>query len=133
MSKTLCRTIVKSNRKIVERGKIDTPSSQIHDRSLSWFGTVTSVISGGDKLVLWAQSFLLLDILLLNVQRAVFQIYSGRLNTLSVIQMKIFLLLPVAIHCTISYKSEASTRMESLGRMQYFWKSHLLCVFIYAR
>ena len=130
MSKTLCRTVAKSNRKIAERGKIDTPSSQIHDRSLSWFGTVTSVISDGVKLVLWAQSSLLLDILLLNVQRAVFQIYSGRLNTLSVIQIKIFLLLPVAIHCTISYKSEASTRMESLGRMQYIWKSHLLCVLL---
>jgi hypothetical protein len=79
-----------------------TLSVSIHHRSLSWFGTVTSVISGGVKLVLWAQSSLLLDIVLLNVQRAVFQIYSGRLYTLSVIQIKIFLLLPVAIHCTIS-------------------------------
>ena len=133
MSKTLCPTIAKSNRKIVERGKIDTPNSQIHDRSISWFGTVTSVISGGVKLVLWAQSSLLLDILLLNVQRAAFQIYSGGLNTLGVIQIKIFLLLPVAIHCTIPFKSETSTRMESLGRMQYVWKSHMLCVFVNAR
>ena len=32
-------TIPKSNIKIVERGKIDTPNTQIHDRSLSWLGT----------------------------------------------------------------------------------------------
>ena len=130
MSKALHWTVPKSNRKIVERGKIETPNTETHDSSLSWFGTVTSVKSVGVRLVLWAQSSLLLDILLLNVQRAVFQIYSGRLNILSVIQNKIFLLLSVAIHCTISFKSEASTRMESLGRMQYFWKSHLLCVLL---
>jgi hypothetical protein len=130
MIKTLCRTVPNSNRKIIERSKKDTPNSQIDDRSLSWFGTVTSVKSGGVKLVVCAQSSLLLDILFLNVQWAVFQIYSGRLNTMSVIQIKIFLLLPVAIHCTISFKAEASTRMESLGRMQYIWKSHLLCVLL---
>jgi hypothetical protein len=33
----------KSNRKIVERDKIDTPSTQIHDRSLSWLGTGISL------------------------------------------------------------------------------------------
>ena len=32
------RTLLKSNVKIVERGKIDTPNTQIHDSSLSWFG-----------------------------------------------------------------------------------------------
>ena len=32
------RTVPKSNRKIVERDKFDTPKTQIHDRSLSWFG-----------------------------------------------------------------------------------------------
>jgi hypothetical protein len=47
----------KSNIKIVERGKIDTPNSQIHDRSLSWLGTVILIKSGGVKLVLWAQTF----------------------------------------------------------------------------
>jgi len=31
-------TVPKSIRKIVERGKIDTPNTQIHDRSLSWLG-----------------------------------------------------------------------------------------------
>jgi hypothetical protein len=30
----------KSNRKIVERGKIDTHNIQIYERSLSWLGTV---------------------------------------------------------------------------------------------
>ena len=32
-------TISTSNRKIVERGKIDTLSTHIHDRSLFWLGT----------------------------------------------------------------------------------------------
>jgi hypothetical protein len=29
----------KSNIKIVKSGKVDTPSVQMHDRSLSWLGT----------------------------------------------------------------------------------------------
>jgi hypothetical protein len=33
------------------RSKIDTPSTQIHDLSLSWLGTDTSIKSGGVKLV----------------------------------------------------------------------------------
>jgi len=48
------RIIPKSNIKIVERGKIDTPNTHIHDCSLSWPGTGTSIKSGGVKLVLWA-------------------------------------------------------------------------------
>jgi hypothetical protein len=43
-------TIPKSKIKIVERGQIDTLSTQIHDRSLSWLGTYTSIRSGGVKL-----------------------------------------------------------------------------------
>ena len=39
-------TVPKSNGKIVESGKIDT-----HDRSLSWFGSGTSIKSGRVKLV----------------------------------------------------------------------------------
>jgi hypothetical protein len=39
-----------SNIKIVERGKIDNPSTQTHDCSLSWLGTSTSIKSGGVKL-----------------------------------------------------------------------------------
>ena len=38
------RTIPKSNRKILERGKIDTPDSHIYtmyDHSISWPGTET--------------------------------------------------------------------------------------------
>jgi hypothetical protein len=34
------RTVPKSNRKIVERGKI---AANIHDHSLSWLGTDTSI------------------------------------------------------------------------------------------
>jgi len=42
----------KSNIKVVERGKIDTPSTKIFDRTLSLLGTGTSIKSGGVKLVL---------------------------------------------------------------------------------
>jgi hypothetical protein len=47
-------TLLKSNRKITERGKIDTFSTR--DRSLSWLGTNTSIKSGGVILVLWTQA-----------------------------------------------------------------------------
>ena len=50
MEKKHCGTIPKSKIKIVERGQIDTLSTQIHDRSLSWLGTDTSIRSGGVKL-----------------------------------------------------------------------------------
>ena len=41
------------NRKIeVDRGKIDTPNTQIHDHSLSLFGTGTSIKNDRVKLVL---------------------------------------------------------------------------------
>ena len=42
-------TIPKSKRKFVERGKIDTPNTQIHDHSHSWLGTGTSIKGGGIK------------------------------------------------------------------------------------
>ena len=48
-------TIPKSNIKIVKRGKIDTPNTQIHDWSIFWLGTGTSIKRGGDILVLWAK------------------------------------------------------------------------------
>ena len=35
--------IPKSNRKIVEKGKIDTTNTQTHGLSLSWFGTDSSI------------------------------------------------------------------------------------------
>ena len=38
---TLSEQFQKSNVKIVERGKVDTPNTQIHDRSLSCLGTCT--------------------------------------------------------------------------------------------
>ena len=46
-------TVPKFNRKIQYRGKTDTPNTQIHDNSLSWLGTVTSIKDGEVKLVLW--------------------------------------------------------------------------------
>jgi hypothetical protein len=45
-------TVPKPNRKIVERAKINTPNSLIHDHSLPWLGTGTLLKSGGVKLVL---------------------------------------------------------------------------------
>jgi hypothetical protein len=50
------RIVPKSNRKFVERGKIDTPNTYIHDCSLSWSRTDTSIKSGGVKLDLLAQT-----------------------------------------------------------------------------
>jgi hypothetical protein len=38
-------------RKIVEIGKCDIPNTHIHDHSLSWLSTGTSVKSDGVKLV----------------------------------------------------------------------------------
>ena len=49
------RTVLKSNKKIVERGRIDTPKTQMHDHSLSWLGAGTSEKNGRVKLVLLAQ------------------------------------------------------------------------------
>ena len=46
---TTVGTIPKFNRKIVERGKIDTPRTQIQDCPLSWLGTGTSIKSDGVK------------------------------------------------------------------------------------
>jgi len=39
------------------RGRINTPNTQLYDRSLSRFGTVTSITSGGVKLDSLAQYF----------------------------------------------------------------------------
>jgi len=45
------RLIPKSNRKIIERGKLDITNTLIHDCSLLWLGTGTSIKkSGGNKL-----------------------------------------------------------------------------------
>jgi hypothetical protein len=54
--RSLCGTVLKSNRKIVERGKIDTPNTETHDRSLSWLSTGTSIKRGRAKLVLLVQT-----------------------------------------------------------------------------
>ena len=42
-------TVSKSKIKIIKRGQFDTPYTQIHDRSLSWFGTGTSIKIGLNK------------------------------------------------------------------------------------
>jgi hypothetical protein len=45
------------SRKFVKRGQIDNPRTEVRDRSLSWFGTDTSIKCGGVKLVLWDQAY----------------------------------------------------------------------------
>ena len=54
MKKKYCTvgTVPKSNIKIVERDKIDTPSTQIHDRTPSRVATGTSLKSDGVKRIL---------------------------------------------------------------------------------
>jgi hypothetical protein len=37
-------TVPKFNTKIIETGKMDTPNTQINDRSLSWFDTPNTQI-----------------------------------------------------------------------------------------
>ena len=44
-------TVPKPNRKIIERSNIDTLNTQIHDHSLSWLGTDTSIQSGGVRII----------------------------------------------------------------------------------
>ena len=53
---TVTTVRLKFNRKIAEKGKIDSPNVQIHDRSLSWLGTDTSIKSDKLKLVLLFQN-----------------------------------------------------------------------------
>jgi hypothetical protein len=55
-------TLLASNRKIIERCKIDTTNTQIHDHPLSKLGTGTSIRSDGVKLVWWAQANILFNI-----------------------------------------------------------------------
>ena len=37
------KTVTKFNVKVAERGKMDTPNIHIHNRSLFWLGTGTSI------------------------------------------------------------------------------------------
>ena len=49
-------------------GNIDTPNRHIHYRSCSWLGTDTSITSGGDKLVLWVETFtIMINVLIISV------------------------------------------------------------------
>jgi hypothetical protein len=41
--------VPKSNREILETGKVDTPNTQIHDRSLSWLDTCTLITRGSQE------------------------------------------------------------------------------------
>ena len=52
-----CQDSSKSNIKIVKTGNIETPNAYIHDNSLSWLGTDTSVKSGRIKLFLGDQKY----------------------------------------------------------------------------
>ena len=45
------------NSKIVGRGKIDTPNTQVRDSSLPCLGTDTSMKSGRVKLIVWNTSY----------------------------------------------------------------------------
>jgi hypothetical protein len=54
------RTVPKSYRNILERGKIDTPNTQLHDRSLSQLGTKKS---DGATLVLLTQASPLIEMM----------------------------------------------------------------------
>jgi hypothetical protein len=49
--------VPKSNIKISARGKIDTPNTQVHDRTISWLDTGTSIRSGRVKRVLLGQTY----------------------------------------------------------------------------
>ena len=42
-------TVLKSNEKILESGKIDAPSTLLHDRTPFWIGTDTSIKCFGVK------------------------------------------------------------------------------------
>ena len=44
-------TVPKYSRKIVEKDKINNPTTHIHDRLLSCIGTSTSIKCGGAKIV----------------------------------------------------------------------------------
>jgi len=53
---TLSEKVLKSNRKIIKRVKIDAPNIQIHDCSLSWLGTSTSIkVTGVPEKLYFAQ------------------------------------------------------------------------------
>ena len=54
----------KSNIKTTEKDQIDTSNTQIHDRSLFWLSTCTSITSGRIKLVLWSQTSPLSEMML---------------------------------------------------------------------
>jgi hypothetical protein len=44
------RTVPKYNRKIIGRGKINTHSTPIHDHSLYWLGTGSSINSNKERI-----------------------------------------------------------------------------------
>lgn len=51
---------LKTNRKIVGRSHVNTSSTQIHDRPISWLCTGTSIKSGGVTLALGARPLFLM-------------------------------------------------------------------------
>ena len=53
---TLSKQFQNPIEKSLERGKIDTSNTHIHDRSLSWLDTGILIRRGGIKLVLWGKT-----------------------------------------------------------------------------
>lgn len=43
------------------RGQIDTSNTHIHDRTMSWLGTCSSMKGGGIKLALWSPGTLIFN------------------------------------------------------------------------
>ena len=48
---TLSEQVQNTIEKLLKRSNIDTPNTYIHDDSLSWLGTGTTVKSGGVKIL----------------------------------------------------------------------------------
>lgn len=51
----IVETVIKSNRKFVERHKIDIPNTQLHEHQICWIWMGTSVKSGRVELVFYGQ------------------------------------------------------------------------------
>ncbi len=58
-------TVIKIIKNRRNKDKIETSNTYIHDCSLSWNGTNTSITSDEDQLVLWTQSSSLIIMMLL--------------------------------------------------------------------
>jgi len=57
------RTVLKSKRKLVKRGKIDNPNTLIHHLPLAWYRPFNKKVAGL-KLVVWAKASHVTEMLL---------------------------------------------------------------------